>query len=290
MISGESPASWGSRLAAAMWGSDSLLCVGLDPDPVRMPAGLGSGSVGSAIESFNAGIIAATHDLVCAYKPNLGFYLAHGVEGLRALERTRMMIPSRIPVILDAKIGDVSSTSAAYARGVFDSLGFDAVTVSPYLGRDALEPFLDRAGVGVFVLCRTSNPGSGELQGRRLAGGKLLYQHVAENVQTWSEDVAATVGLVVGATYPEELGTVRGICPNAPILLPGVGAQAGDLQASVANGVAVDGERLLVSASRAVLYAGGDDDWETAAHDAAVRLRDAINDARWPMAAAGEPG
>ena len=182
---------------------------------------------------FNTAVIEATHDLVSAYKPNLGFYLAHGVPGIAALEATRQAVPSSIPVLLDAKIGDIDSTTAAYAAGVFGAWDFDAVTVSPYLGEDALAPFMSQAGRGVIVLCKTSNPGSGDLQDlvtKIDAREQPLFLTVADRVASWSQRWPASLGLVVGATFPDELAAVRGRCPDLPILLPGVGTQAGDLR------------------------------------------------------------
>jgi len=264
--------------------SGSLLCVGLDPDPDRFPAPLKRvGDVEEAIVRFNAGIVAATADLACAYKPNLGFYLAHGLPGLRALERTRALLPAGTPAILDAKIGDIGSTAAAYARGVFDALGFDAVTVNPYLGEDALEPFLARPDRGVFVLCKTSNPGAGDLQDlpvRDGTGATPLHLAVARRTARWHDAYPATVGLVVGATYPAELAAVRRTCPRQPVLLPGVGAQAGDLEAAVRAGVDAGGGGLLVSVSRAILYAGDGEEWIERARDAALGFRTAIDAAR----------
>ncbi len=281
--------SWGDRLRARMDETGSLLCVGLDPDPGRFPAPLrGEADTEEAIVRFNAGIVEATADLACAYKPNLGFYLAHGTAGLRALERTRALLPPATPVILDAKIGDIGSTAEAYARGVFDTLGFDAVTVNPYLGEDALEPFLARPDRGVFVLCKTSNPGSRDLQDLPVtddAETGPLHLAVARRVARWDAAYPATVGLVVGATYPAELAAVRRVCPVQPVLLPGVGAQAGDLEAAVRAGVDALGSGLVVAVSRAILYAADGEDWIQRARDAALKLRDAIGAARCAAAA-----
>lgn len=275
--------SFGARLTAAMRDHDSLLCVGLDPDLTRFPASLrGEREVARAIVAFNAAVVDATLDLVCAYKPNLGFYLAHGGAGAEALAETRRIIPPHIPVILDAKVGDVGSTAAAYATGYFDTWRFDAVTVNPYLGEDSLEPFLSHVDRGVIVVCKTSNPGSGDFQDLPVATGtgrQPLYLTVAERVAAWSGRWPATLGLVVGATYPDELAAVRRRCSELPILLPGIGAQAGDLETSVRNGLDACGEGLLVSASRSVLYAATDNDadWPGAIRDAARQLRDVIN-------------
>jgi orotidine-5'-phosphate decarboxylase len=278
--------SFGARLTAAMRGHNSLLCVGLDPDLTRFPAPLdGERDVARAIVAFNTAVVDATSDLVCAYKPNLGFYLAHGGAGAEALAATRRLIPPHIPVILDAKVGDIGSTAAAYATGYFDTWRFDAVTVNPYLGEDSLEPFLSYGDRGVIVICKTSNPGSGDLQDLPVASGcgrQPLYLAVAERIATWNDRWPATLGLVVGATYPDELAAVRRRCPDLPILLPGIGAQDGDLGAAVRTGIDPRGEGLLVSASRSVLYAATDNDadWPSAIRDAARQLRDAINAAR----------
>ncbi|HEX5498702.1 MAG TPA: orotidine-5'-phosphate decarboxylase, partial [Thermomicrobiales bacterium] len=243
-------ARFGERLAAAMVANDSLVCVGLDPDLARFPAPLANEpDVARAIVAFNRAIVEATADLVCAYKPNLGFYVAYGLPGLAALAETRRLIPAGIPVILDAKIGDIPGTTAAYARGIFDVWGFDAVTANPYLGADSLAPLLAADGRGVFILSRTSNPGGADLQALAVGGGASapLYQRVADLVQLWAATATADTGLVVGATWPTELRAVRQRCPNLPILLPGVGTQGGDLEAAVRAGVDCDRRGLLVN-------------------------------------------
>jgi orotidine-5'-phosphate decarboxylase len=278
--------AFGDRLIAAARANDSLLCVGLDPVRSQFPSPHDAEpDVTRAIVSFNTGVIAATSDLVCAYKPNLGFYLAYGAAGVAALEETRRLIPARIPVILDAKVGDIGSTAEAYAAGYFDTWDFDAVTVNPYLGEDSLAPFLTQHDRGVLVVCKTSNPGSADLQNLSLDanhGRQPLYLAVAGRVAAWAERWPATLGLVVGATYPAELTDVRRRCPNAPILLPGIGAQAGDLEASLHAGLDSHGLGLIVSSSRSVIYAGKDDgsDWTAAVRAAALELREAINGVR----------
>lgn len=274
------------RLSAAVERANSLLCVGLDPDLTKMPPHLRELDVKSAIVTFNEQIIAATQDLVCAYKPNLGFYMAYGLPGIEALIETRSRIPATIPVILDCKVGDIGRTAAAYAAGVFDTWQFDAVTVNPYLGEDSLAPFLAARGRGVIVVCKTSNPGSGDFQDLPVAAepAEPLFLHVAANVAAWQERYPATVGLVVGATYPEQLAMVRQRCPDVPILLPGVGAQAGDLDASLAAGLDRKGAGLIVTASRAVIYAGAGADFAARSREAAQSLRDAINSRRSTLA------
>jgi len=278
--------TFGARLTNAAHANDSLLCVGLDPVQTRFPRPLADEpDVTRAIASFNAGVIAATSDLVCAYKPNLGFYLAYGAAGVAALEEIRRLIPAHIPIILDAKVGDIGSTAEAYATGYFDTWDFDAITVNPYLGEDSLAPFLSRRDRGVLVVCKTSNPGSADLQNLTLDannGQQPLYLSVADRVAGWAERWPATLGLVVGATYPDELAEVRRRCLDTPILLPGIGAQAGDLEASLQAGLDSHGLGLIVSASRAVTYAShdGEGGWTATVRAAALDLREAINGVR----------
>lgn len=283
-----SAASFGGRLRAAMRRSGSLACIGLDPDLDHFPASLRhKHDLTDAIVTFNAAIIEATHDLVCAYKPNLGFYVKYGLPGLRALAETRRLIPAAVPVILDCKVNDMHSTAAAYARGYFDELNFDAVTANGYLGDDAMAPFLSYAGRGVFILCRTSNPGAATFQDLPVAGANgdgPLYLTIADQIQRWADQGPATVGLVVGATYPAELARIRAHCPELPILLPGVGAQGGEVAAAVAAGVDRDGGGLLVSSSRAITYSGKGEDFAARAREATLELRAAIADAAKPAA------
>lgn len=267
------------RFLAASRANDSLLCVGLDVDPARVPPHLLARE--DWIVDFNAGIVEATADLVCAYKPNLAFYEALGQEGWRALKATVELIPKHIPVLGDAKRGDIAHTAAAYARAMFDELGFDAVTINAFAGRDGVEPFLARPDRGAFVWCRSSNPSAGELQDLpcRVDGRELPYYLVlAQRSLAWNQ--RGNCGLVVGATYPAQLAEVRALAPEALILVPGVGPQAGDLEASVRVGTDAAGERALISASRQVLYASRGHDWAEAARSTARALRDAINRAR----------
>ena len=255
------------KLLEAARRNRSLLCIGLDPDPALMPI--------ADCFQFNRAIVDATSDLVCAYKPNLAFYEALGMEGLKALERTIAHIGGAVPVIGDAKRGDIGSTARRYAQALFDTWGFDAVTVNPYLGYDSLEPFLERAERGVFILCRTSNAGSADFQALALKDtGRPLFEVVAQRAQEW--DRHGNVGLVVGAPYPQELGRVRQLCPAMPILIPGVGAQGGEVAAAVRYGVDANGERAIISASRGVLYASGGGDFAAAARERAQALRDEI--------------
>lgn len=268
---------FGDRLAAVVKRNASLLCVGLDPDIRRFPLHIQSRS--DAIIDFNRAIIDATADLVCAYKPNLGFFLSYGEPGIRALAETRRMVPAHIPVILDAKVGDIASTAEAYARAYFDLWGFDAVTAHPFLGGDSLEPWLRYQDRAVFILAKTSNPGGGDLQDlvvEKSPDPEPLYLHVAARVAGWQEQYG-TCGLVVGATYPQQLGEIRRRCPDLPILVPGIGAQSGDLTATVQAGLDVHGSGLLINASRAVLYASDGADFAEAARSSAQHLRDEIN-------------
>lgn len=265
------------RLERAWAAGDTLLCVGLDPDPARLPRQLAASS--HPIFEFGRGIVDATADLVCAFKPQIAYYAAARAED--QLEMTiahiRRHYPG-IPVILDAKRGDIGSTAEMYAREAFERYQADAVTVNPYLGFDALAPFLEHADKGVIVLCRTSNPGARDVQDIESKGRKL-YQIIAEKAaRDWN--AKGNVLLVVGATYPEELAQIRAIVGDMPILVPGVGAQGGDVAAVMANGATAGGTGLIISTSRAVLYAGGGSDYAQAARAAARKLRDEINACR----------
>ena len=230
--------------------------MGLDPDHGLMPI--------DDVFAFNREIIDATCDLVCCYKPNLAFYEALGPRGLVSLRRTVQYASLKgIPVLGDVKRGDIGNTASACAAAIFDYYGFDAVTVNPYMGEDSLAPFLEYTDKGIFVVCRTSNPGSGDLQSllvsRENGEQRPLYMEVAARCNEWN--TYGNVGLVVGATYPEELGQVRAQCPNLPILLPGIGAQGGDLCASIASGLDSRGGGLIITSSRQILYASrGNDD------------------------------
>lgn len=267
------------QLSQAWQRHDSLVCVGLDPEPARFPATLHGDP--DAIFTFCRAIVDATADLVCAFKPQIAHFAAHGAED--ALQRLIAHIHAAhpgVPVILDAKRGDIGSTAQHYAAEAFDRYGADAVTVNPYLGHDSLQPFLDRADKGVIILCRTSNPGARDLQELMVAdpngGGRKLYQHVAETVaREWNAH--GNCALVVGATWPAELADVRGRVGDLPLLVPGVGAQGGDVAAVVTNGRTGDGNGLMISSSRAILYAGSGDDFAAAARAAALALRDEIN-------------
>ncbi len=262
------------RLERAWAAADTLLCVGLDPDPARLPKNLAAAS--HPLFEFGRAIVDATADLVCAFKPQIAYYAAARAED--QLEMTIAHIRRHhpgIPVILDAKRADIGSTAEMYAKEAFERYQADAVTVNPYLGFDALAPFLAHADKGVIVLCRTSNPGAREVQDLDSKGRKL-YEFIAEKAaRDWNAN--GNVLLVVGATYPEELARIRAIVGDMPILVPGVGAQGGDVAAVVANGATAAGTGLIISSSRAVLYAGGGADYAEAARSAAQELRDEIN-------------
>jgi len=257
------------KLLNASRKNESWLCIGLDPDPELMPE--------ADVLRFNKAIIEATSDLVCAYKPNLAFYEALGTGGLAILEKTLKNIPSGIPVIGDAKRGDIGSTAKAYARALFSVLGFDATTVNPYLGHDSVEPFISYKDKGVFILCRTSNKGATDFQDLR-TDGVPLYEIVAQKAKEWN--MHDNIGLVVGATYPEKLKKVRSICPEMPLLIPGIGAQGGDLASAVSYGVDAQGEKAIINVSRQILYASEGKDFAQTARNVAKRIRDQINDYR----------
>lgn len=265
------------RLEHAQSISGSLLCVGLDPDISRFPAQF-DGSAGN-IRRFNQAIIEATADIACCYKPNLGFYLPYGHEGIDALAHLRADVPAEIPILLDAKVGDIGTTTAAYARAYFDGWKFDAVTAHAYMGRDSLQPLLDYGDRAVFVLAKTSNPGSGLLQDRLLDGAsETVAIAVTREAVTW--ETSGNVGLVVGATYPAELAEVRAAAPDLPILVPGVGAQEGDPIAAVRAGLDKNRTGLLVSATRAINYASSGVDFQDAARNAALAILDQIERAQ----------
>ena len=259
------------KLNMATQKNKSLLCVGLDPDPELMPDRVG-------IFEFNRAIVDATSDLVCAYKLNLAFYEALGDGGLDALRRTIKHIPNTIPVIGDAKRNDIGNTARAYARAIFSDLGFDATTVNPYLGFDSVEPFTEYSDKGIFILCRTSNPGSADFQSLRCRTGKTshtLFEIVAQKASQWNTQ--GNIGLVVGATYPAELRSIRQNHPDMPILIPGIGAQGGDLGLAVRYGVDAQGRGIIINSSRQIIYASQGKDYRAAAWRVASTLRDEIN-------------
>ena len=256
-----------TKLVDATRKNNSLLCIGLDPNPDLIPK--------MDTLEFNKAIIDATYDLVCAYKPNLAFYEALGIEGLTILEKTVAHIPGDIPIIGDAKRGDIGNTAKAYAKALFSVLGFDAATVNPYLGFDSIEPFISYQDKGVFILCRTSNPGAMDFQDLRCDTGSSLYETVAHKAREWN--IYGNIGLVVGATYPEELKKIRSICPEMCLLIPGIGAQGGDLALVVKYGVDAQGEKAVINVSRQILYASRERDFAEAARNTAERIRNQIN-------------
>ena len=252
-----------------------MLCVGLDPDPAKIPAHLNGPD---AIFRFCTDIADATADLACSFKPQIAYFAAIGAEAQleKLCEHIRTNHP-RVVLILDAKRGDIGPTAERYAHEAFVRYGADAVTVNPYLGTDSLEPFLAHAGKGVIVLCRTSNPGSGDLQ-MLITDGRPMYQHVAHMAaDQWS--TMGEVALVVGATYPNELATVRSIVGDMPLLVPGVGAQGGDVVATVNAGATANGTGMMINSSRAILYASKDEDFAEAARRVALATRNEISQA-----------
>ncbi|MDP2729280.1 MAG: orotidine-5'-phosphate decarboxylase [Dehalococcoidales bacterium] len=259
------------KLAGAARKNKSLLCVGLDPDPKLMPAKTG-------VVEFNKAIIEATSDLVCAYKPNFAFYEALGTEGIDALKRTAEYIPEDIPIIADAKRGDIGNTAKAYAQALFEVFNFDAATVNPYLGFDSIEPFLQYQDKGIFILCRTSNAGAADFQSLRCEvenGYRPLFEIVAVKAKEWN--IHGNIGLVVGATYPEELRLLRQSHPDMPLLIPGIGAQGGDLALTVRYGADARGEKTVINSSRQIIYASAGKDFAEASRRAASELREQIN-------------
>jgi len=262
------------KLVIAARKNKSLLCVGLDPDPELMPQKVG-------VFEFNKAIIDATSDLVCAYKPNFAFYEALGNEGLDALKRTVAYIPDDIAVIGDAKRSDIGNTAKAYAKTIFDNLGFDATTVNPYLGFDSLKPFIQYHDKGIFILCRTSNASAADFQSLHCeaeSGYRQLFELVALKASQWN--MHGNIGLVVGATYPEELRLIRERHPDMPLLIPGIGAQGGELPSAVRYGVDSHGEKAIINSSRQIIYASREKDFAQAARSAASSLREQINQHR----------
>jgi len=267
-------------LGAAERQNHSMLCVGLDPDPARFPGQLKGDA--SRIYDFCAAIVDATADLAIAFKPQIAYFAAHRAEDQleRLMDHMRSSAP-QVPIILDAKRGDIGSTAEQYAIEAFERYGADAVTLSPFMGFDSVAPYLKYHGKGAFLLCRTSNPGGDDLQSQRLAsveGQPLLYEHIARLAQgPWN--LNGQLGLVVGATYPVEIERVRAVAPSLPLLIPGVGAQGGDAVATVRAGWRPDAP-IIVNSSRAILYASSSDDFAGAARREALKTRDLLQAAR----------
>ncbi|WP_374603690.1 orotidine-5'-phosphate decarboxylase [Niveibacterium sp.] len=264
-----------SRLDAAWRTQNSLLCVGLDPDPAKFPAHLKGRP--DAVFEFCRAIVDATADLACAFKPQIAYFAAARAEDqLEALIAHIHAKHPQVPVVLDAKRGDIGATAQQYAREAFERYQADALTVNPYMGFDSVEPYLEWKDRGLIVLCRTSNPGGSDLQFLEVGAGRKLYQHVAELVATkWNPHGQAA--LVVGATFPQELADVRKIVGDVPLLVPGIGAQGGDVGATVKAGRTAAGSGLMISSSRAILYAGKGEDFADAARAVALATRDDVN-------------
>ncbi|MFC1872315.1 orotidine-5'-phosphate decarboxylase [Chloroflexota bacterium] len=249
----------------------SLVCVGLDSDTAKLPQGV-------SVTEFNRAIIKATAEFTCAYKINLAFYEAMGDAGHEAIRDAIRHIREDIPVIGDAKRADIGNTSAAYAKAIFEQFGFDAITVNPYMGSDSLQPFFDYTDKGVFVLCRTSNKGSADFQELTciVEGQEMpLYEAVAAKVGEWN--TAGNIGIVVGATYPKELRKLRAVSPAMTFLIPGIGAQGGDLELTVKYGTDHEGLGAIINSSRQIIFASSGKDYASAASKAARQLRDDIN-------------
>ena len=256
--------------------NNSLVCVGLDSDYDRLPSFLKTEKNSQFV--FNKAIVDATHSLVCAYKPNRAFYEAMGDKGVLQLKMTCDYIQAaypEMPIILDAKYADIGSTNEGYVRYVFDYLGVDAVTLHPYLGHEALSPFLEVADKGCIILCKTSNPGAGELQ-NLMIGDTPLYKVVAEKItNTWNE--FNNCMMVIGATYPEEMAEIRKMAPNMTFLVPGVGAQGGDVEKILKAGLNIRGNGLIISSSRGIIFASSEKDFAERAREETIKLRDEIN-------------
>lgn len=267
-------------LIHARWSLNTYICVGLDTELEKLPNCMRSPIIQDSIFSFNRRIIDATHDLACAYKINSAFYEQYGIKGMRALIYTIQYIQRHtpeIPVILDAKRGDIGNSSAAYAKSAFNVYEADAITVNPLLGKDSIQPFLDYENKGIFILCHTSNPDSHEFQRiLTLNGEKPLYQVIADHVTNgWNTN--KNCGLVVGATFPDQLFHVRQIAKDMPILIPGIGNQKGALEQTIHAGVNSQKSGIIINASRSVIYASQDDNFDQAARNETLRIRDEIN-------------
>lgn len=266
-----------TKLDAAVTKNNSLLCIGLDPNMEMLPEHLQSDP--QAYINFNKVIVDATADLVCAYKPNSAFYEARGAQGVEELKATCDYIRSKypdIPIILDFKRGDIGSTNDQYSKFAFDYIGADAITIQPYMGREAVSPFLDKKDKGIFILLRTSNPGSGELQDLDIGDQKLYLKLLDGIISSWNANGNCMV--VVGATYPEELAEIRKAAGDDMIfLVPGIGAQGGDVEATVKAGVNSSGRGIIVNSARDIIYASGNEDYADAAKARATEVRDEIN-------------
>jgi orotidine-5'-phosphate decarboxylase len=255
------------KLRTAQQTNNSFLCIGLDPDPELMAH--------PHVPSFLQEIVDATSDVACAYKPNLAFFEAMGLEGMQLMLESLRSVPKHIPIIADAKRGDIGNTARFYAKAIFGVYKFDAVTVNPYGGRESVQPFADYADKGVFVWCRSSGPGAEDVQDLILSEDQTVYESVAEQANRWN--TGGNIGLVMGATWPEQLGHIRDRCPDMNILVPGVGAQEGELEAAVQYAMDDSGGGFLINVSRSVLYVSKGDDYAKDARKAAQKLRGRIN-------------
>jgi orotidine-5'-phosphate decarboxylase len=262
------------KLTAISHNNNSLVCIGLDVDKEKMPKFLFESSKHPYLE-FNKSIIDSTKDIVCAYKLNMAFYEVLGTEGFELLKKTIKYIPKDVVVILDGKRNDIGNTACKYAQTLFETLSADAITVNPYLGKDGVAPFLEYKDKCSFILCRTSNASAGDFQDLTVSE-TLLYQIVAKKIKEWNEN--DNCGAVVGATYPEELKTIRSILGDEmPILIPGIGKQGGDVEKTIKNGTNSKGKMTVINSSRGIIFAGDDEDFATVSRKKVISLRDEIN-------------
>lgn len=261
-----------TKLRAIQRANNTLLCIGLDTDPAKLPSFLKTQA--NPQYEFNRRIIAVTKDLVCAFKINSAFYEAEGERGWSAMRETLRSVPSSTISIADAKRGDIGNSSERYSRIFFEEFKFDAVTVNPYMGKDSVAPFLQSPEQCAFILALTSNPGSKDFQQLRV-GKKFLYEKVIETAMKWNEK--KNIGFVVGATNPKELKSIRKYAPKVPLLIPGVGAQGGSVKAAVQHGCDINGEIAIINVSRSILYASSGEDFADSARREAIKIRDEIN-------------
>jgi len=266
--------NFAERLNAVVQQKESYVCVGLDTDVTRIPKTI-TGSHAERIVAFNRAVIEATSEYACAYKINIAFYEAVGSKGYEALQKSISLVHGNTISIIDAKRGDIGNTSSCYAQAVFELLGADAVTVNPYMGYDSIEPFMKYENKGIFVLCLTSNAGSADIQQLRLVDGRPVYMEVAQKITEWN--TRGNLGMVVGATHPEELARIRDIAPDVPFLIPGIGAQQGDLEKTVRAGIGSKKAPAIINSSRGIIYASSGEDFAEAAASKCRELRDTIN-------------
>lgn len=278
------PSSLFIKKLEKQWSKDKFVCIGLDPDLEKLPVSIKNKykSIDELYFKFNKEIIDKTFDLVCAYKPQIAHYEEQGVQGWLALKKTADYLHKnfpKIPLIIDAKRADIGSTNTSYAKAFFDQMGFDAITVNPYFGREALKSFLDYKDKGIIILVRTSNPGAGEFQDIKNKKGEPLYITVAKNIsKNWNEN--GNCCIVVGATYPKELSQIRKIVGDMPILIPGIGAQGGDVVKTVKAGQNSKNQGMIIHSSRAIIFASSGPDFADAARQKTIELSGQINEAR----------